>query len=137
MIILLDINALVIQFEPRTASLAQVIDAEKYRDDVIPALKGNLIVLITDRPAKYKQRTLHRIRNQLNWVPAAAYFNARPNLRPDQAKRMFIEAIFERYGRNAPYVAIVMQSEDEEPYARYGIKCVNLGELIQKKECAE
>lgn len=129
MIILLDLNyTLVSNSNVKRSPFSRQIDQETYRADLVEALKGHTVILVTARPDKYRLQTLRHIKEQLNWLPTSAYFN-REKAFPPQAKEHYLKAILRKYGKDAPYFAIESNPLTRAMYSRYGIRAMSIREL--------
>lgn len=130
MIILLDLNyTLVSNSDKKLAPFTRQIDQETYRADLIEALKGHTVILVTARPDKYRAQTMRRIKEQLNWLPAASYFNRFECFRPPMAKQQYLQYIYRRFGKDAPYFAIESNPQTRAMYARNKIRAMSLEEM--------
>ena len=60
--------------EPRITPFSRQIEQETYRQWLVDFLKDKYAILITARPARYREQTLERILSQTGWQPQEAYF---------------------------------------------------------------
>jgi hypothetical protein len=123
MIVLLDLNYTLVgnSTNPRTTN-EDSIAKETYRSWLIGLNKQNTIILITVRPAKFKEATLLRIKEELNWQPDDAYFNDLWLKAPEFKSKTVIEKIIPKYGSDlTQYLAIESNIETIKAYKSIGI----------------
>ena len=60
--------------EPRITPFSRQIEREIYRQWLVDFLRDKYAILITARPARYREQTLERILSQTGWQPQEAYF---------------------------------------------------------------
>ncbi|WP_341496373.1 hypothetical protein WAX87_15785 [Photobacterium damselae subsp. damselae] len=130
MIILLDLNyTLVANSEVKTQPFSEQIDNELYRQDLLDAINGHTVILITARPEKYRVQTLMSIFDKTGWVPDDAYFNQGST--PPKSKYFNLtEYIFPQYGVGADYLAIESNPRTRKMYQQVGIKAVTYKEFM-------
>jgi hypothetical protein len=121
MIYLLDLNyTLVANSEDKRSPFAAQIVNEQYREELIAALQGSPVYLLTARPYRYESMTLKSIRDKTGWAPDRAYFNCY-NLPPPAAKQAMLKEILQEH-QPAELLAIESNPKTREMYARHGIK---------------
>lgn len=121
MIYLLDLNyTLVANSEEKHSPFAAQICAEQYREELISALRGDTVYLLTARPARYEALTLASIREKTGWQPDRAYFN-HYNLPPPAAKQVMLRKILKEHAP-AELLAIESNPKTREMYARNAVK---------------
>jgi hypothetical protein len=101
MIVLLDLNyTLVANSTNARTTTEDSIAKETYRSWLIDLNKQNTIILITVRPAKFKQATLGRIQGELGWMPDDWYFNDLWLPAPQFKSKTVINKILPKYGND-------------------------------------
>lgn len=127
-IILLDLNYTLVSNQQATRMLRPFslrMAREEYREDLIDAIQGNYVVIITARPEYQKQNTLANIWQKMKWCPAESYFNdinAEPPVFKESALRRFV---FPKHGSSgSQYLAIESNPRTRAMYAKYGINAV-------------
>ncbi len=129
MIWLLDLNyTLVANSHEKRRPFARQIEIERYRGWLVDLLRGETVVLITARPARYTRQTLESIARKTGWQPQAACFNDL-GLPPPQLKpRILVERIFPRFGEDPSlYFGLESNPRTREAYARLGIRSCPVG----------
>lgn len=77
-ICLLDLNYTLVSNQATTKTLrpfSQRLAAEEYRTDLIEAVRGDRVILITARPDRQREETLANILRKTGWQPQEWYFN--------------------------------------------------------------
>lgn len=125
-IILLDLNYTLVsnQLDTRTirpfsARLLQ----EQYRPELIKAISGNRVILITARPAYQGRQTNENILQKTGWNPDESFYNDL-NLDPPSIKESILQRfVFPKYGADgSKFFAVESNPKTRAMYARYGIK---------------
>lgn len=97
-VILLDLNfTLVANSDRKRSPFIRQIEGEIYRPDLIRALDGHHVILITARPAKYRVPTLHSIESKTGWHPDEAIFNDTGERPADFKRRVLRDQLLLRY----------------------------------------
>lgn len=112
--------------EPRITPFSRQIELETYRQWLVTFLHDKYAILITARPAKYKEQTLARILSQMNWQPQEAYFAEISAPPPEIKKGLLLRYIFPKHGKNgADFFGIESNPKTRAMYERYGIKSLS------------
>ncbi len=112
--------------EPRITPFSRQIELETYRQWLVNFLHDKYAILITARPAKYKEQTLARILSQMNWQPQEAYFAEISAPPPEIKKGLLLRYIFPKHGKNgADFFGIESNPKTRAMYERYGIKSLS------------
>lgn len=130
MVVLLDLNyTLVANSGVRVTPFCQQVVGETYRLDLLKMVKAHLVILITARPAKYRELTLYSLRAKTGWAPQKSFFNDL-GLPPAPLKRSkLVGSIMPVHGRDPrQYVAIESNPECRAMYASYGIVAHQYGD---------
>jgi hypothetical protein len=144
-VVLLDLNYTLVANQAETARLGGAdfgrrLAYERYREWLHDFLRGRRVILITARPARYREATLARIDSLLGWRPGEAYFNEH-DLPPALCKQeVLLRAIFPRHGRpadGARYVAIESNPRTAVMYAGYGIPALRVWDEWQYGDSAK
>lgn len=120
---LLDLNQTLVDREkdaPRIRPFELQIECETYRQWVVELLRNEYVILMTARPAKYKQATLDRIKALTNWQPQEAYFGeirSYPHVKKEQLLRRYV---LPKYSPTELF-GIESNPKTRAVYARYGI----------------
>lgn len=130
MIILLDLNfTLVANSHEKHSPFVKQIEKERYRTDLIEAIKHHRVILMTARPGNHRQATLRSIEEKTGWHPDDAFFNdyRQP---PPVAKRMMLErGVLDMIG-DEPVLAIESNPRTRTMFAKYGIPAMTYKEFI-------
>lgn len=125
-ICLLDLNYTLVGNQMDTRYLrpfSRRMEAEEYRADLIEAIKGDHVIIITARPDYQMKQTMENIRRKTGWQPQEWYFNdidADPPTFKESALRRFV---FPRHGADgALYYAVESNPRTRTMYHRYGIE---------------
>lgn len=108
--------------EPRITPFSRQIEQETYRQWLVDFLKDEYAILITARPARYREQTLERILAQTGWQPQEAYFAEISAPPPEIKEDLLLLYIFPKYGRNgADFFGIESNPKTRAMYGKYGI----------------
>ena len=135
-ICLLDLNYTLVKNQMETRMLrpfARRMEAEEYRTDLIEAIRGDHVIIITARPDYQMRQTMENIRRKTGWAPAEAYFNdinADPPTFKESALRRFIVLLHGKDGA-ATFYAVESNPKTRTMYARYGIKAQPYDKFIK------
>lgn len=110
-IILLDLNyTLVSNSATKRSPFIRQISVEAYRADLAKAVAPGHVILITARPAKYRDPTLKSIAQKLGgWQPNAVAFND-TRMRPDAFKGRWCDEHLESVRGAEPRAVIGIES---------------------------
>ena len=124
-ICLLDLNYTLVGNQMDTRYLrpfSRRMQAEEYRTDLIEAIWGDHVIIITARPDYQMRQTMENIRRKTGWQPKEWYFNdidADPPTFKESALRRFV---FPRHGTDGTlYYAVESNPKTRTMYHRYGI----------------
>ena len=101
-IALVDLNYTLVENSPKWGSpkiypFIRQIEQEIYRRWLVDFLRDKYAVLITDRPQKYREATLERIKLLTGWQPQEVYFAeisaTPPEIKEDLLLRYSIESL--------------------------------------------
>lgn len=130
--ILLDLNwTLVANSDVRKSPFLRQIEAETYREDLIKALAGHHVILITARPGKYREATLHSIESKTGWHPTEAHFNG-DGLPPPVCKDRILRAVILDRFAPADLLAIESNPRTRSMYATHGIAAVTRDDFLSQ-----
>ena len=132
MIFLLDLNfTLVSNNDQKKSPFIRQIQAEEYRMDLVERMRGQSVILITARPAKYKGETLESIARKCDgWQPEEAYFNDL-GLPPPVIKESILNRfVLPKHGAG-PYFGIESNPKTRAMYSRFGIDSVKYSDFMQ------
>lgn len=108
--------------EPRITPFSRQIELETYRQWLVDFLRDKYAILITARPARYKEQTLARIFSQTNLQPQEAYFAEISATPPEIKEDLLLRYIFPKHGRNgADFFGIESNPKTRTMYRKYGI----------------
>jgi hypothetical protein len=128
MIYLLDLNfTLVANSAQKARPFARQIEQETYRAELLRALHGCRVFLVTARPERYKDATLASLKQKMAWQPERAYFN--PGMPPPAIK----EAVLLRLTAEFPgetFTAIESNPKTRAMYARHGVQACTWKEWL-------
>lgn len=130
MIILLDLNYTLVENSPERGTVAPPMSArlkeEIYRPWLVVLVRRHRVILVTARPARWREATLARIRAQTGWCPQEAYFNDR-NLPPPSWKEWVLKArLLTRFDAEE-MLALESNPRTRAMYAQNGIRAVPVG----------
>ena len=123
MLYLLDLNQTLVdrpKDAPRIRPFKCQIEVETYRQWLVDMLKNQYVILMTDRPAKYKWLTLDRIEALTGWHPQEAYFGeirSYPHVKKEQLLRRYV---LPKYSPSELF-GIESNPKTRAVYERYGI----------------
>ena len=133
-IVLLDLNYTFVENQAEAAKLGgedfgRRLEFERYRRWLLDLVRDGHVILITARPAQYRERTLARIDSLLGWRPDEAYFNEH-DLMPAVCKQeVLLTRIFPKYGKPSDgtrYYAVESNPRTAFMYAGYGIPALRV-----------
>lgn len=132
MIILLDLNFTLVDLDHREARvpLSVRLLRETYRFDLVEACRPHTTVLVTARPARWRQPTLDRIKELTGWQPEDAHFNDLALPPPQFKEHALLDRIFPKYGEDAGYVAVESNPATRAMYATHGIAALPYADFI-------
>lgn len=108
--------------EPRITPFSRQIEQETYRQWLVDFLRDKYAILITARPARYREQTLERILAQTGWQPQEAYFAEISAPPPEIKEDLLLLYIFPKYGRNGDdFFGIESNPKTRAMYGKYGI----------------
>ena len=108
--------------EPRITPFSRQIERETYRQWLVDFLRDKYAILITARPAKYKEQTLARIFSHTNWQPQESYFAEIFVPPPEIKEDLLLRYIFPKHGRNGEdFFGIESNPKTRAAYGKYGI----------------
>ena len=111
--------------EPRITPFSRQIEQETYRQWLVDFLNDKYAILITARPARYREQTLERILSQTGWQPQEAYFAEISATPPEIKEDLLLRYIFPKHGRNGEdYFGIESNPKTRAMYLRYDIYSV-------------
>ena len=97
--VLLDLNyTLVTNSHQKLAPFARQIEREEYSEDLLGYLRSQFVILITARPAKYRDPTLASIERKTGWRPNEAFFNDQGLPPPASKARHLDGGLLARFG---------------------------------------
>lgn len=112
--------------EPRITPFSRQIEQETYRQWVVDFLRDKYAILITARPARYREQTLERILSQTGWQPQEAYFAEIFASPPKTKEDLLLRYIFPKQGKNgADFFGIESNPKTRDMYACYVIKSLS------------
>ena len=127
-IILLDLNyTLVANSVGKYPFTKKIIEAERYRQWLVEALKDNTVIIITVRNKQWEKLTLEMIQKYTNWQPADVYF---PNAfehggAPPTKEKGLNEYILPKHGTDVnKYLALESNPKTTLMYSKLGIKAI-------------
>lgn len=108
--------------EPRITPFSRQIEREIYRQRLVDFLRDKYAILITARPARYREQTLERILSQTGWQPQEAYFAEISATPPEIKEDLLLRYIFPKHGKNGEdFLGIESNPKTRAMYGRYGI----------------
>ena len=127
-VILLDLNYTFVDNSRQTHMPGRPdVDNEQYRTWLIPLFEqmDAIVVMVTVRHERYREKTLARIERLTGWQPHQVYFKP-PHLSkmtpPDHKHRVVVEHVWPEFGRTRTYLALESNSDTRARYAQLGIK---------------
>lgn len=135
-IILLDLNYTLVSNQEKTRMIRPFearLRAEEYRRDLIEAIKGNRVIIITARPSYQRMQSLENIQKKTEWQPMESYFNDL-SLDPPAIKESILERfVFPKYGRDGKqFFAVESNPRTRAMYYRHGIHAEPYDKFIQR-----
>ena len=116
--------------EPRITPFSRQIEQETYRQWLVDFLRDKYAILITARPARYREQTLERILSQTDWQPQEAYFAEISATPPDIKEDLLLRYIFPKHGRNGEdYFGIESNPKTRAMYNKYDIKALSFADF--------
>ncbi len=121
MIILLGLNfTLVSNSDEKRHPFSFQVEHERYRTDLLNAIKEHYVVLIAGRSMRYMDLTLKNIDRKTQWQPDEWFFNT--GLTPPLfCESILTEHIYPEHGKDVQLLAIENNPKVRGMYARYGI----------------
>ena len=120
--------------EPRITPFSRQIEQETYRQWLVDFLKDKYAILITARPARYREQTLERILSQTGWQPQEAYFAEISAPPPEIKEHLLLNYIFPKHGRNGDdFFGIESNPKTREMYSYYGIDSLKVKDFFEFK----
>lgn len=121
--------------EPRITPFSRQIEQETYRQWLVDFLKDKYAILITARPARYREQTLERILSQTGWQPQEAYFAEISAPPPEIKEDLLLRYIFPKHGKNgADFFGIESNPKTREMYGKLGVDSFSAIELKRVDE---
>lgn len=137
-ICLLDLNYTLVANQLDTRMLrpfSRRMEGEEYRMDLIDAIRGDYVIIVTARPDYQRVQTMQNILKKTGWEPVEVYFNdidAEPHVFKESALRRFI---FPKYGRDPElYYAVESNPRTRNMYKRYGIEATPYDVFLAERE---
>ena len=135
-ICLLDLNYTLVRNQVATKTLrpfSRRLAAEEYRTDLVEAVRGDHIILITARPDRQQEETLANILRKTGWQPQEWYFNDIDAWPPAFKKSALQRFIFPKHGENGSlYYAVESNPRTRAMYAKFGIAALPYEVFIQE-----
>lgn len=135
-ICLLDLNYTLVRNQAATKTLrpfSRRLAAEEYRTDLIEAVRGDHVILITARPDRQQEETLANILRKIGWQPQEWYFNDIDAWPPAFKKSALQRFIFPKHGENGSlYYAVESNPRTRAMYAKFGIAALPYEVFIQE-----
>ncbi len=134
-ICLLDLNYTLVSNQASTKTLrpfSRRMAAEEYRADLIEAIRGDYVILVTARPDRQREETLANIQRKTGWQPQEWYFND-IDAQPPAFKRSALQRfVFPKHGKDGSlYYAVESNPRTRAMYARFGIAAMPYDIFIQ------
>ncbi len=128
MIYLLDLNRTLVSNHASTREIrpfSERLEAEEYRQDLVDAIKGETVIIITARPDYQGKATVLNVLRKTGWNPQDAWFNDL-NLGPPSIKESTLKRfVFPKYGEpSGQFPAKESNPKAREMYARYAINAM-------------
>lgn len=135
-ICLLDLNYTLVGNQASTKTLrpfSRRMAAEEYRADLIEAIRGDYVILITARPDRQQAETLANIQRKTDWRPQEWYFNDIDAWPPAFKKSALQRFIFPKHGEDGGhYYAVESNPRTQAMYARFGIAALPYETFIRE-----
>ena len=131
-VILLDLNhTLVANSHEKRSPFLRQIEGEVYREDLIRALAGHYVILITARPAKYRVPTLHSIESKTGWHPDEAFFNDLGEAPPVFKANVLQTVLLPRFGADR-LLGVESNPQTRAAYARLGVRSMPWDQFLSE-----
>ena len=122
--------------EPRITPFSRQIGQETYRQWLVDFLRDKYAILITARPARYREQTLERILAQTGWQPQEVYFAEISATPPEIKEDLLLRYVFPKHGRNGKdYFGIESNPKTRAMYLRYSIESLRAEDFETKIIC--
>jgi hypothetical protein len=136
-IILLDLNYTLIADQMTSRCIRPIeerVEREQYRMDLVDALVGYRVFMLTARPERQKAATLAAISRRIpQLILERAYFNTHDEQPPDAKRRMLTTRILPEGIDPATCFAIESNPLTRKMYAVHGIKSApHSGRLVER-----
>lgn len=128
---LVDLNYTLVENSPKWGApkiypFIRQIEQEAYRQWLVDFLRDKYAILITARPARYREQTLERILSQTGWQPQESYFSEISAPPPEIKEHLLLNYIFPKHGRNGDgFFGIESNPKTRDMYACYAIKSLS------------
>lgn len=138
---LVDLNYTLVENSPKWGApkiypFIRQIEQEAYRQWLVDFLRDKYAILITARPARYREQTLERILSQTGWQPQEAYFAEISATPPEIKEDLLLRYIFPKHGRNGEdYFGIESNPKTRAMYLRYSIESLRAEDFKTKMIC--
>lgn len=138
---LVDLNYTLVENSPKWGApkiypFIRQIEQETYRQWLVDFLRDKYAILITARPARYREQTLERILSQTGWQPQEAYFAEISATPPEIKEDLLLRYIFPKHGRNGEdYFGIESNPKTRAMYLRYSIESLRAEDFKTKMIC--
>lgn len=140
-IALVDLNYTLVENSPKWGApkiypFIRQIEQETYRQWLVDFLRDKYAILITARPARYREQTLERILSQTDWQPQEAYFAEISATPPEIKEDLLLRYVFPKHGRNGKdYFGIESNPKTRAMYLRYSIESLRAEDFKTKIIC--
>ena len=140
-IALVDLNYTLVENSPKWGApkiypFIRQIEQETYRQWLVDFLNDKYAILITARPARYREQTLERILSQTGWQPQEAYFAEISATPPEIKEDLLLRYIFPKHGRNGKdYFGIESNPKTRAMYLCYNIESLRAEDFKTKIIC--
>ncbi len=140
-IALVDLNYTLVENSPKWGApkiypFIRQIEQETYRQWLVDFLRDKYAILITARPARYREQTLERILSQTGWQPQEAYFAEISATPPEIKEDLLLRYIFPKHGRNGKdYFGIESNPKTRAMYLCYNIESLRAEDFKTKIIC--
>lgn len=137
-ICLLDLNYTLVGNQQETRMLrpfTKRMQYEEYRRDLIEAVRGDYVIIITARPDYQMKATMENILRKTGWQPEEYYFNdfnAEPPVFKESALKRFV---FPKHGTNPiQFYAVESNPRTRAMYGRHGIEAAPYDKFIKSAD---
>ena len=140
-IALVDLNYTLVENSPKWGApkiypFIRQIEQETYRQWLVDFLRDKYAILITARPARYREQTLERILSQTGWQPQEAYFAEISAPPPEIKEHLLLNYIFPKHGRNGDdFFGIESNPKTRAMYLCYNIESLRAEDFKNKIIC--